>query len=84
MSKARCACPAGVVQWIRHEKTGAKLNVATSDRRRALKRSQNGNGIMDKSTLVDGRCVAESASTAGRAERAENLKPTTAHSTRFP
>ena len=40
----------GVVQWIRHEKTGAKLNVVTSDRRRALKRSQIGNGITDTST----------------------------------
>ena len=58
-SKARCAMPSlGVVQSIRHEKTGAKLNVVTSDRRRVPKRSQNGNGTTDTSTAWLNRDVS--------------------------
>ena len=58
-SKARCAMPSlGVVQSIRHEKTGAKLNVVTSDRRRVPKLSQNGNGTTDTSTAWSNRDVS--------------------------
>ena len=47
-----CAMPSlGVVQSIRREKTGAKLNVVTSDRRRVPRRLQNGNGTTDTSTV---------------------------------
>ena len=58
-SKVRCAMPSlGVVQSIRHEKTGAKLNVVTSDRRRVPKRLQNGNGTTDTSTAWLNRDVS--------------------------
>ena len=48
----------GVVQSIRHEKTNAKLNVVTSDRRRSPKRSHNGNGTTDTSTAWSNRDVS--------------------------
>jgi hypothetical protein len=40
----------GVAQSIRREKTGAKSNFVTLDRRRVPKRSQNGNATTDTST----------------------------------
>ena len=58
-SKARCAMPSlGGVQSIRHEKTDAKLNVVTSDRRRVPKLSQNGNGTTDISTVWSNREIS--------------------------
>ena len=58
-SKARCAMPSlGIVQSIRHEKTGARLNVVTSDRRRSPKRSHNGNGTTDTYTAWSNRDVS--------------------------
>ena len=58
-SKVRCAMPSlGVLQSIRHEKTDAKLNVVTSDRRRVPKRLQNGNGTTDTSTAWLNRDVS--------------------------